>query len=34
MKTDRKKLPAGVAKVLKRLHYPVDVILLSVVVSQ
>jgi putative transposase len=30
MKTDRKKLPAGVAKVLKRLHYPVDVMLLSV----
>jgi transposase-like protein len=29
-KTDRKTLPAGIAKVLKRLHYPLDVILLSV----
>ena len=29
-KTDRKRLPAGIAKVLKRLHYPLDVILLSV----
>jgi putative transposase len=29
-KTDRKTLPAGIARVLKRLHYPLDVILLSV----
>ena len=29
-KTDRKTLPAGIAKVLKRLHYPLDVILLGV----
>jgi putative transposase len=29
-KTDRKTLPAGIGKVLKRLHYPLDVILLSV----
>jgi putative transposase len=29
-KTDRKALPAGIAKVLKRLHYPLDVILLGV----
>jgi putative transposase len=29
-KTPRKALPAGIAKVLKRLHYPVDVILLCV----
>jgi transposase-like protein len=29
-KTDRKTLPAGIAQVLKRLHYPLDVILLSV----
>jgi transposase-like protein len=29
-KIDRKTLPAGIAKVLKRLHYPLDVILLSV----
>ena len=28
--TARKALPAGVAKVLKRLHYPLDVILLCV----
>jgi putative transposase len=28
--TERKALPAGVAKVLKRLHYPLDVILLCV----
>jgi len=28
--TTRKSLPAGVAKVLKRLHYPLDVILLCV----
>jgi putative transposase len=28
--TARKSLPAGVAKVLKRLHYPLDVILLCV----
>jgi putative transposase len=28
--TDRKTLPAGVAKILKRLHYPLDVILLCV----
>ena len=27
-KTARKILPAGIAKVLKRLHYPLDVILL------
>jgi hypothetical protein len=31
-KTPRKTLPAGIAKVLKRLHYPVDVILLCVCV--
>ena len=29
-KTDRKTVPAGLARVLKRLHYPLDVILLSV----
>ena len=29
-KTPRKILPAGIAKVLKRLHYPLDVILLCV----
>ncbi len=29
-KTPRKTLPLGIAKVLKRLHYPVDVILLCV----
>jgi putative transposase len=29
-KTPRTTLPAGIAKVLKRLHYPVDVILLCV----
>ena len=29
-KTARKTLPAGIAKVLKRLHYPLDVILLCV----
>ena len=29
-KSDRKTLPARIAKVLKRLHYPLDVILLSV----
>jgi hypothetical protein len=29
-KTPRKTLPAGIAKVLKRLQYPVDVILLCV----
>ena len=29
-KTPRKTLPAGIAKVLKRLHYPLDVILLCV----
>ncbi|WP_423382956.1 IS6 family transposase [Burkholderia sp. LMG 32019] len=29
-KTPRKSLPAGLAKVLKRLHYPLDVILLGV----
>jgi transposase-like protein len=29
-KTPRKTLPAGVAKVLTQLHYPVDVILLCV----
>jgi hypothetical protein len=28
--TARKALPAGVAKVLERLHYPLDVILLCV----
>jgi hypothetical protein len=28
--TARRTLPAGVAKVLKRLHYPLDVILLCV----
>ncbi len=28
--TTRKALPAGVSKVLKRLHYPLDVILLCV----
>ncbi|OUL69435.1 IS6 family transposase, partial [Paraburkholderia hospita] len=28
--TARQALPAGVAKVLKRLHYPLDVILLCV----
>ena len=27
-KTPRKTLPAGIGKVLKRLHYPLDVILL------
>ena len=30
MKTDRKTLPVGVGRVLKRLHYPLDVILLCV----
>jgi hypothetical protein len=29
-KTDRRTLPAGIARVLKRLHYPLDVILLRV----
>lgn len=29
-KTPRKTLPRGIAKVLKRLHYPLDVILLCV----
>jgi putative transposase len=29
-KTPRKTLPAGIAKVLKRLHYPLDVIVLCV----
>ena len=29
-KTPRKTLPAGIGKVLKRLHYPLDVILLCV----
>ena len=29
-KTPRKTLPTGIANVLKRLHYPVDVILLCV----
>jgi hypothetical protein len=29
-KTPRKTLPPGVAKVLKRLHYPLNVILLCV----
>jgi putative transposase len=29
-KTDRKTLPAGIARVLQRLHYPLDVLLLSV----
>jgi transposase-like protein len=29
-KTSRKTLPPGMAKVLKRLHYPLDVILLCV----
>ena len=29
-KTPRKTLPPGIAKVLKRLHYPLDVILLCV----
>jgi len=29
-KIDRKIWPAGISKVLKRLHYPLDVILLSV----
>src|ERR1700742_3156732 len=29
-KTPRKTLPTGIAKVLKRLHYPLDVILLCV----
>jgi putative transposase len=29
-KTPRKTLPAGIAKVLKRLHYPLDMILLCV----
>jgi transposase-like protein len=29
-KTPRKALPAGIGKVLKRLHYPLDVILLCV----
>jgi putative transposase len=29
-KTPRTTLPAGIAKVLKRLHYPLDVILLCV----
>lgn len=29
-KTPRKTLPLGIAKVLKRLHYPLDVILLCV----
>jgi amino acid transporter len=29
-KRPRKSLPAGIAKVLKRLHYPLDVILLCV----
>ena len=30
-KTPRKTLPTGVGKVLKRLHYPLDVILLGCV---
>jgi len=29
-KTPRKTFPPGIAKVLKRLHYPLDVILLCV----
>ncbi|CAB3774891.1 hypothetical protein LMG29542_08273 [Paraburkholderia humisilvae] len=29
-KTPRKTLPAGIGMVLKRLHYPLDVILLCV----
>jgi putative transposase len=29
-KTPRKTLPAGIGRVLKRLHFPVDVILLCV----
>ncbi|NUY36212.1 IS6 family transposase, partial [Paraburkholderia sp. JPY303] len=29
-KTSCKRLPAGIGKVLKRLHYPLDVILLCV----
>ncbi|MGF6970836.1 hypothetical protein OKW43_007931 [Paraburkholderia sp. WC7.3g] len=29
-KTPRKTLPPGITKVLKRLHYPLDVILLCV----
>ncbi|MGF6383967.1 transposase-like protein [Paraburkholderia atlantica] len=29
-KTPSKMLPAGIGKVLKRLHYPLDVILLCV----
>jgi putative transposase len=29
-KTPRKALPAGIGKVLKRLHFPLDVILLCV----
>jgi len=29
-KAPRKTLPPGIAKVLKRLHYPLDVILLCV----
>ena len=29
-KSPRKTLPAGIGKVLKRLHYPLDVILLCV----
>jgi putative transposase len=30
VKANRKTLPVGIARVLKRLHYPLDVILLSV----
>jgi putative transposase len=30
-KTDRKALPAGIGKVLKRLHYPLDVYPLDVI---